>query len=99
MPQNIRPGGTISGPAMFTLADMAIYVALIATNGASAIPAVTANLNINFLARPEPRNLIAEARVIRLGRRLTYAEVYIAMEGADGLVAHATGTYAMRAAR
>jgi uncharacterized protein (TIGR00369 family) len=95
--QSIRPGGTISGPAMFMLADLAVYVALIATSGASAIAAVTSNLNINFLARPEPKPLIADASIIRLGRRLAYAEVRIAIEGADELVAHATATYALAA--
>lgn len=93
--RNIRPGGTISGPAMFMLADFTIYVALIATLGAPAIPAVTSNLNINFLARPEPVELIGEARVIRIGRRLAYAEVSIVAEGSDKVLAHATGTYAL----
>ena len=93
--RNIRPGGTISGPAMFMLADFAIYVALIATLGAPAISAVTSNLNINFLLRPEPRDLIAEARVIRLGRRLAYAEVHISADGETAVLAHATGSYAL----
>ena len=95
VPTSIRPGGTISGPAMFTLADFAIYVALIATDGASAIPAVTSNLNMNFLVRPAPSDLIADARVIRMGKRLAYAEVELFSEGQADLVAHATGTYAL----
>lgn len=97
--QSIRPGGTISGPAMFHLADLAIYVALIATQGETAIPAVTINLNINFLRRPEPVDLVAVATVIRLGRRLAYAEVHMMSEGGGDLVAHATGSYALTPAK
>lgn len=97
--RNIRPGGTISGPAMFMLADLTIYVALIASLGPPAIPAATANLNINFLSRPEPVELIGDARVIRIGRRLAYAEVSITADGApDRVLAHATGSYALMAA-
>ncbi len=94
-PRNIRPGGTISGPAMFMLADFAIYVALIATIGAPAISAVTSNLNINFLLRPDPADLLANAKVIRIGRRLAYAEVHISADGGGEVLAHATGSYAM----
>lgn len=93
--RSVRPGGTIAGPFMFTLADVGIYVALIATLGAEAIPAVTSNLNITFLSRPEQRDLIAETRIIRLGRRLAYAEVALTSEGGEEMVAHATGTYAI----
>lgn len=92
---NIRPGGTISGPSMFTLADFSIYVALIATVGESAVPAVTSNLNITFLTRPKPADVIAETRIIRLGRKLTYAEAHLRSDGSDEVIAHATGTYAM----
>jgi uncharacterized protein (TIGR00369 family) len=93
--RSIRPGGTISGPAMFTLADFSIYVALIATLGESAVPAVTSNLNITFLQRPEPADVIAEARLIRLGKRLSYAEVHLRSDGGSEVIAHATATYAM----
>ena len=92
---SIRPGGTISGPAMFTLADMAIYVALIGTLGASAIAAVTSNLNINFLLRPDVADVVADARIMRLGRRLAYADVQLTSAGRPELIAHATGTYAL----
>ena len=93
--RHIRPGGTISGPAMFMIADFAIYVALIATIGAAAIAAVTSNLNINFLLRPEPADIVAEARMLRLGRRLAYAEVQLYSDGRPDMIAHATGTYAI----
>lgn len=91
----IRPGGTISGPAMFTLADFAIYAALIGTLGSPAIAAVTSNLNITFLLRPEAVDVRAHARIIRLGRRLAYADVELHSIGKDEMIAHATGTYAL----
>ncbi|MEZ5816709.1 MAG: PaaI family thioesterase [Hyphomicrobiaceae bacterium] len=94
-PRNLRPGGTVSGPAMFTLADFTIYVALIATLGRDGIPAVTSNLSINFLLRPDPVDVVAEARLIRIGRRLAYAEVALYSQGRDEMIAHATGSYAL----
>jgi uncharacterized protein (TIGR00369 family) len=94
-PLHLRPGGTVSGPAMFTLADFTIYVALIATLGEAAIPAVTSNLSINFLLRPEPADVIAEARLLRIGRRLASAEVALHSDGRDDMIAHATGNYAI----
>lgn len=94
-PRNLRPGGTVSGPAMFTLADFAIYVALIATLGPAAIPAVTSNLGINFLLRPDPVDPVAEARLIRVGGRLAYAEVALYSTGRPEMIAHATGSYAL----
>ncbi|MBN9264779.1 MAG: hypothetical protein BGN89_01240 [Alphaproteobacteria bacterium 64-6] len=92
---NTRHGGTISGPAMFTVADFSIYVALIGRLGSAAIPSVTSNLNITFLTRPPARDVIAEARLVRVGRRLAYAEVALYSEGSSELIAHATGTYAL----
>lgn len=92
---NTRPGGTISGPAMFTLADLAIYAALLGRLGSAAIPSVTSNLNITFLLRPPARDVIAEARLVRVGRRLAYAEVALYSDGGTEMIAHATGTYAI----
>jgi uncharacterized protein (TIGR00369 family) len=94
-PNSIRPGGTISGPAMFALADVAIYASLIANLGAPAMAAVTANLNINFLLRPDPVDLLADGTLIRVGRRLAYADVRILSAGRPDIVAHATGSYAL----
>ena len=94
-PRNLRPGGTVSGPAMFTLADFAIYVALIATLGPAAVAAVTSNLSINFLLRPDPVDVVADVNVIRIGRRLAYAEVAVYSAGRDDMIAHATGSYAL----
>ena len=91
---HLRPGGTISGPSMFSLADLALYVAILARLGRVGL-AVTTNLNINFLRKPEPRDLIGEARLIKLGKRLAVGEVAIFSEGEGELVAHATGTYSI----
>jgi uncharacterized protein (TIGR00369 family) len=90
-----RPGGTVSGPAMFTLADFAVYVAIIAALGEPGLDAVTTNLNINFLAKPEPRDLVATVRLIRLGRRLAVGEAELVSEGALEMCAHAIATYAL----
>jgi uncharacterized protein (TIGR00369 family) len=98
-PRNLRPGGTVSGPAMFTLADFAIYVALLATLGPVAVPAVTSNLSINFLLRPEPVDVVAEVNLIRIGRRLAYAEVALYSDGRGEIIAHATGSYALPSAK
>ncbi len=92
---SIRPGGTVSGPALFHIADFTIYVALIATLGEPAISAVTSNLNINFLTRPQPKDVLADALLLRIGKRLAYAEVRLVSEGSEELIAHATGTYAL----
>lgn len=97
--RNLRPGGTVSGPAMFTLADFTIYVALIAALGPPAIPAVTSNLSINFLLRPDPVDVVAEAHLIRIGRRLAYAEVALFSVGREEMIAHATGSYALGAGK
>jgi uncharacterized protein (TIGR00369 family) len=92
---HIRPGGTISGPTMFTLADFSFYVAIIAALGEPGLEAVTSNLNINFLAKPEARDLIAHVRLLRLGRRLAVGEVEIFSEDSPEMVAHAIATYAL----
>jgi uncharacterized protein (TIGR00369 family) len=91
----IRPGGTISGPAMFTLSDFGIYVAIIGALDEAGLAAVTTSLNINFLARPEARDVIADVRLIRLGRRLAVGEAQLFSEGVSDMVAHAIATYAL----
>ena len=95
-PRSLRPGGTLSGPTMMALADFGIYVAILATVG--WVPAaVTTNLNINFLKKPAARDLVAEARLIKVGNRLAVPEIGIRSDGAEELVAHATGTYSISA--
>ena len=93
---HLRPGGTISGPSMFALADVALYVAILGQIGPVHL-AVTTNLNINFLKKPGRADLIGEARLLKLGKRLAVGEVSISQPGGEGLVAHATGTYSIPA--
>lgn len=92
--QFMRPGGTISGPTMMALADTALYVAILASIGPVAL-AVTTNLTINFLRKPEPGPLIAECRLIKLGQRLAVGEIGIYSQGVEEMVAHATSTYSI----
>lgn len=91
----LRPGGTVSGPVMMTLADVALYVAILAQIGIVPL-AVTTNLSINFLRKPRAdRRVVARCRLLKLGKTLAVGEVYIYSEGEDEPVAHATGTYAI----
>jgi uncharacterized protein (TIGR00369 family) len=91
---SLRPGGTISGPTMMALADFTMYVAVLAAIGPVAL-AVTINLNINFLRKPAQRDLIAEARLLKLGKRLATGEILIRSEGQLDVVAHAVSTYSI----
>jgi uncharacterized protein (TIGR00369 family) len=93
--RNIRPGNTISGPSMFTLADFSIYVAILATLGDGALQAVTSNLNITFMQRPEPRDILCQINLIKLGKRLIVAEAHLTSDGQPEIIAHAIGTYAL----
>jgi uncharacterized protein (TIGR00369 family) len=90
----IRPGGTISGPTMMALADFAMYVAVFSAIGPQPL-AVTTNLNINFLRKPAQSDLIADARLIKVGKRLAVGEVTIYSAGASEPVAHVTSTYSI----
>lgn len=92
--RHLRPGGTISGPAMMELADLTMYVALLAAIGPVAL-AVTTSLNINFLKKPRPGPLLAECRLIKLGKRLAVGDISLRSQGVEDLVAHATATYAI----
>jgi uncharacterized protein (TIGR00369 family) len=92
--RSLRPGGTISGPTMMALADLAMYVAVLAAIGPVPL-AVTINLNINFLRKAAPRDLLAEARLLKLGKRLATGEVTICSQGETEPVAHATSTYSI----
>lgn len=91
----IRPGGTVSGPAMFKLADFGVYAALLGRLGPAGLQAVTTSMTINFLSRPRPAALLARVQIMKLGRRLAVAEVRLYSEGCDDVVAHATATYAI----
>lgn len=92
--RHLRPGGTVSGPAMMALADYVLYAAVLASIGPVAL-AVTTNLSFNFLRRPGAAGLIAEAKLLKLGRRLAVGEVSIRSAGSDAIVCHATGTYSI----
>jgi uncharacterized protein (TIGR00369 family) len=91
---SLRPGGTLSGTTMMSLADFAMYIAVLSAVGWVPL-AVTTNLNINFLKKPAARDLIAEARLIKLGKRLAVGDIGIHSDGEDDLVAHATSTYSI----
>jgi len=92
---HLRPGGTVSGPVMMALADVAMYVALLGEIGPVPL-AVTTNLNINFLHRPQPdTDLVAEAKLLKVGRRLAVGEVTLCSDGEAMPVAHVTCTYSI----
>jgi len=90
----IRPGGTVSGPTLMALADFAMYVAILATIGPVPL-AVTTNLNINFLRKPAQRDLLAEVKLFKVGKRLAVGEVGLRSDGDEDLVAHVTSTYSI----
>lgn len=92
--RHLRPGGTVSGPALMALADLAMYAAILGAIGPVGL-AVTTNFNINFLRKPPPGDLAAECRLVKLGKRLAVADVMIRPTGRTELVAHATGTYSI----
>lgn len=94
--RNLRPGGTLSGPLQMALADAAMYAAILASLEKAEM-AVTSNLSINFLQKPAAADLIAEASVLRMGRRLAFCEVRLLSpgQGEEVLVAHVTGSYAL----
>jgi len=92
--QHLRPGGTVSGPTMFSLADCATYLIVLAHVGKVAL-AVTTNLNINFLNKPAEGDLVAEAKLLKLGKRLAVCDVSIMSKLDRQLVAHATATYSI----
>ncbi|MCC6622586.1 MAG: PaaI family thioesterase [Deltaproteobacteria bacterium] len=92
--KNLRPGGTVSGPTLMTLADTAMYFLLLTHLGPLAL-AVTTSLHIDFLRRPEPRDVIARAELLKLGRSLAVGRVTVRSEGDARPVAHASITYSL----
>jgi uncharacterized protein (TIGR00369 family) len=94
----LRPGGTLVGAAMMSLGDFAMYVAVLSAIGWVPL-AVTTNLTINFLKKPAARDLLAQARLIKLGKRLAVGEITIHSDGDDDLVAHVTSTYSIPSTR
>jgi len=93
--KDLRPGGTVSGPSIFSLADVSIYLAVLARIGPRAL-AVTTNCSIDFMRKPgADADLIAEARILKLGRVLAVGDVLIFSEGGDAPVARAALTYSI----
>jgi uncharacterized protein (TIGR00369 family) len=90
----LRPGGTISGPIMMGLADFAMYAAVLTRVGIVEL-ALTTNLNINFLHRPQPGDLLAKARLIKMGKQLAVGQVEVYVDGYEDMVAHVTATYSL----
>lgn len=93
--KHLRPGGTVSGPSMFGLADVAFYFALMSRIGPEAL-AVTTNVSIDFLRKPMPdADLLGEARILKIGRQLAAGDVLIRSEGHDEVVARAGLTFSI----
>ena len=91
---DLRPGGTVSGPTIFALADCAFYIATLALVGRQALT-VTTSCSIDFLRKPAPGELRAKARVLKLGRSLSVGDVLVFSDGHDGPVARAGLTYSI----
>lgn len=91
----LRPGGTVSGPVMMAVADVAIYVAILGRIGIVPLT-VTTSLTINFLRKPSAEaRIIAECTLMKIGRTLIVGEVSLYSEGSDDIVAHVVGTYSV----
>ncbi|MEO1640717.1 MAG: PaaI family thioesterase [Pseudomonadota bacterium] len=93
--RHLRPGGTVSGPSMFALADVGMYMAILARIGPVAL-AVTTNCSIDFMRKPAANaDLICHTRLLKLGKRLAVGDAMIYSEGQEGVVARASLTYAI----
>jgi uncharacterized protein (TIGR00369 family) len=92
--KDLRPGNTVSGPVMFALADVTAYLLVLAHIGEVEL-AVTTNLSINFLSKPPAGELLADGRLLKLGKRLAVCEIHIHSRQSDVLVAQATATYSI----
>ena len=91
----LRPGGTVSGPTLMALADFAMYVVLLSAIGPIGL-AVTTNLNINFLRKGQPgQDVLAAARLLKLGKRLAVGEVSLLSGSSPDPIAHVTSTYSI----
>lgn len=96
---DLRPGGTISGPVLMEVADVALYVAILGEIGIVPL-AVTTNLSINFLRRPLPdQDILGVCKLLKVGRSLVVGEVSIYSAGSPDVVAHAVGTYSIPTSR
>ncbi len=97
--EQLRPGGTVAGPAMMETADVALYVAIL--NEIGIVPlAVTTSLTMHFLSKPaQDRDIIGRCQLLKSGRRLAVGEVSLYSEGEAEPVAHAVGTYSIPPSR
>lgn len=92
---HLRPGGTVSGPSMFGLADVSAYVATLGQIGREAL-AVTTNCSLDFMRKPEAgRDMIARATLLKLGKSLSVTDILLYSEGKPEPVARATMTYSI----
>jgi acyl-coenzyme A thioesterase PaaI-like protein len=94
----LRPGGTISGPSLMTLADTGMWVALLAMIGREPL-SVTSHLDIDFLRKPAPADVIAETTLHKIGKRLAVGDVLMYSAGESAPCARASVTYAIPATR
>jgi uncharacterized protein (TIGR00369 family) len=93
--QDLRPGGTVSGPTMMTAADYGLYIAILAEIGIIGLT-VTTNMNINFLRKPSGgTDLRGECKLMKVGKSLIVGEVYLYSVDQDEPIAHVTGTYSI----
>jgi uncharacterized protein (TIGR00369 family) len=92
--RNLRPGGTVSGPTLMWFADCGFYLLILAQLGPVAL-AVTTNLNINFMRKPEVVDLIGEGRLLKLGKSLAVGDFTMYSDGKKDPVAHCTLTYSI----
>lgn len=93
--EHLRPGGTVSGPTLMSVADCAAYVAILGKVGEVAL-AVTTSLNINFLRKPSAdRDIIGRCQLLKAGKRLMVCEISLYSEGLSEPVAHVTATYSI----
>lgn len=93
--RHLRPGGTVSGPSIFALADVSVYLALLAMIGPRAL-AVTTSCSMDFMRKPQAgRDLIAECRLLKVGRVLAVGEVLVFSDGGEAPVARASLTYSI----
>lgn len=91
----LRPGGTVSGPVLMSIADVALYVAILGKIGIVPLT-VTTSLTINFLRKPSAEaRIIADCTLLKVGRTLIIGEVSLYSEGSSDLVAHVVGTYSI----
>ncbi len=93
--KHLRPGGTVSGPSMFALADVSVYAMILAMIGPKAL-SVTTNCSLDFMRKPVAHaDLIAKGQLLKLGRVLAVGDVLLYSEGMDKPVARATMTYSI----